>query len=132
MTGFEPRNSGIGSDCSTNWATTTALVTKRFLLIIFRRKRQNEVRVSWRLSDEKKQSWPENFKPKFPNLRAIQLTFLSLSPSPTRISFLFLSAFYFARYEYFFNESVSVGFSFFVKLCHFQPLFSLYSSFQYK
>ena len=24
MTGFEPRTSGIGSDCSTNWATTTA------------------------------------------------------------------------------------------------------------
>ena len=26
MTGFEPRISGIGSDCSTNWATTTAQV----------------------------------------------------------------------------------------------------------
>ena len=26
MTGFEPRTSGIGSDRSTNWATTTALV----------------------------------------------------------------------------------------------------------
>ena len=25
MTGIEPRTSGIGSDCSTNWATTTAL-----------------------------------------------------------------------------------------------------------
>ena len=24
MTGFEPRTSGIGSDCFTNWATTTA------------------------------------------------------------------------------------------------------------
>ena len=24
VTGFEPRTSGIGSDCSTNWATTTA------------------------------------------------------------------------------------------------------------
>ena len=24
MTGFEPRASGIGSNCSTNWATTTA------------------------------------------------------------------------------------------------------------
>ena len=24
MTGFEPRTSGIGSDCSTNLATTTA------------------------------------------------------------------------------------------------------------
>ena len=24
MTGFEPQTSGIGSDCSTNWATTTA------------------------------------------------------------------------------------------------------------
>ena len=26
MTGFEPQISGIGSDRSTNWATTTALV----------------------------------------------------------------------------------------------------------
>ena len=26
MTGFEPRTSGIGSDHSTNWATTTALI----------------------------------------------------------------------------------------------------------
>ena len=26
MTGFEPRTSGIGSDRSTNWATTTALI----------------------------------------------------------------------------------------------------------
>ena len=25
MTGFEPQTSGIGSDCSTNWATTTSL-----------------------------------------------------------------------------------------------------------
>ena len=25
MTGFEPRISVVGSDCSTNWATTTAL-----------------------------------------------------------------------------------------------------------
>ena len=25
MTGFEPRTSGIGSNCSANWATTTAL-----------------------------------------------------------------------------------------------------------
>ena len=24
MTGFEPRTSGVGSDCSANWATTTA------------------------------------------------------------------------------------------------------------
>ena len=29
MTGFEPRTSGIGSDRSTNWATTTA----RFLIL---------------------------------------------------------------------------------------------------
>ena len=28
MTGFEPRTSGIGSDCSTNWATTTSHFTK--------------------------------------------------------------------------------------------------------
>ena len=27
MTGFEPRTSGIGSDRSTNWATTTAEVS---------------------------------------------------------------------------------------------------------
>ena len=26
MTGFEPQTSGIDSDCSTNWATTTAQV----------------------------------------------------------------------------------------------------------
>ena len=25
MTGFEPRISGVGGDCSTKWATTTAL-----------------------------------------------------------------------------------------------------------
>ena len=35
MTGFEPQTSGIGSDRSTNWATTTALrcaflLTKKF------------------------------------------------------------------------------------------------------
>ena len=30
MTGFEPRTSGIGSDRSTNWATTTSL--KQILL----------------------------------------------------------------------------------------------------
>ena len=28
MTGFEPRTSGIGSDRSTNWATTTAQYTQ--------------------------------------------------------------------------------------------------------
>ena len=32
MTGFEPRISGIGSDCSTNWATTTALHTSTLYL----------------------------------------------------------------------------------------------------
>ena len=30
MTGFEPRTSGIGSDRSTNWATTTALESQLF------------------------------------------------------------------------------------------------------
>ena len=34
MTGFEPRTSGIGSDRSTNWATTTAL--KRILFALSR------------------------------------------------------------------------------------------------
>ena len=29
MTGFEPRTSGIGSNCSTNWATTTATVPQQ-------------------------------------------------------------------------------------------------------
>ena len=32
MTGFEPRTSGIGSDWSTNWATTTALLYTMVLL----------------------------------------------------------------------------------------------------
>ena len=31
MTGFEPRNSGIGRDRSTNWATTAATV---FMILI--------------------------------------------------------------------------------------------------
>ena len=31
MTGFKPRTSGIGSDRSTNWATTTA----HFTIVIF-------------------------------------------------------------------------------------------------
>ena len=35
MTGFEPRTSGIGSDRSTNWATTTA----NYLYI--------DIRVEW-------------------------------------------------------------------------------------
>ena len=30
MTGFEPRTSGIASDLSTNWATTTAQVVALF------------------------------------------------------------------------------------------------------
>ena len=30
MTGFDPRTSGIGSDRSTNWATTTALIVDVF------------------------------------------------------------------------------------------------------
>ena len=30
MTGFEPRISGIGSDHSANWATTTALFLHKF------------------------------------------------------------------------------------------------------
>ena len=33
MTGFEPRTSGIGSNCSTNWATTTAPVEWNFIWI---------------------------------------------------------------------------------------------------
>ena len=31
MTGFEPRTSGIASDLSTNWATTTAQVVALFM-----------------------------------------------------------------------------------------------------
>ena len=31
MTGFEPRTSGVGSDCSTNWVTTTARLSLCFL-----------------------------------------------------------------------------------------------------
>ena len=31
MTGFEPRTSGIGSDRSTNWATTTAQHIRYFI-----------------------------------------------------------------------------------------------------
>ena len=35
MTGFEPQTSGFGNDCSTNWATTTALPpTPQKILII--------------------------------------------------------------------------------------------------
>ena len=34
MTGFEPRISGIGSNCSTNWATTTARPNYFTLLIL--------------------------------------------------------------------------------------------------
>ena len=33
MTGFEPQTSGIGSDHSTNWATTTAHLKAFFILI---------------------------------------------------------------------------------------------------
>ena len=33
MTGFEPRTSGIGSDRSTNWATTTAQQDSKFTAI---------------------------------------------------------------------------------------------------
>ena len=36
MTGFEPRTSGIGSDRSTNWATTTAHGSTVFRGIIIR------------------------------------------------------------------------------------------------
>ena len=35
MTGFEPRPSGIGSDCSTNWATTTSQPVNSYLCICF-------------------------------------------------------------------------------------------------
>ena len=34
MTGFEPRTSGIGSDRSTNWATTTAQPTNTLIFFI--------------------------------------------------------------------------------------------------
>ena len=34
MTGFELKTSGIGSDCSTNWATTTALSELVHLLLL--------------------------------------------------------------------------------------------------
>ena len=33
MTGFEPQTSGIGSDSSTNWATTTALFSSSLYLL---------------------------------------------------------------------------------------------------
>ena len=33
MTGFEPRTSGIGSNCSTNWATTTSHVSVLYVYI---------------------------------------------------------------------------------------------------
>ena len=33
MTGFEPWTSGIGSNCSTNWATTTAVLNSLLLLL---------------------------------------------------------------------------------------------------
>ena len=33
MTGFELRTSGIGSNCSTNWATTTAPITFFFIFV---------------------------------------------------------------------------------------------------
>ena len=33
MTGFEPRTSGVGSDCSTNWATTIVLHLLLFTLV---------------------------------------------------------------------------------------------------
>ena len=36
MLGFEPRISGVGSDHSTNWATTTAPVGKQFILLFTR------------------------------------------------------------------------------------------------
>ena len=34
MTGFEPRTSGIGSNRSTNWATTTALLLRKLHLFL--------------------------------------------------------------------------------------------------
>ena len=38
MTGFEPRTSGIGSDRSTNWATTTAIFIINCMIIERRRR----------------------------------------------------------------------------------------------
>ena len=35
MTGFELQTSGIGSDCSTNWATTTAQLIKSSRMFSF-------------------------------------------------------------------------------------------------
>ena len=36
MTGFKPQTSGNGSDCSTNWATTTAAHQSQFLISVVR------------------------------------------------------------------------------------------------
>ena len=44
MTGFEPRTSGIGSDLSTNWATTTSHQT-------FFIKLQSFTNVSWNVNN---------------------------------------------------------------------------------
>ena len=35
MTGFKPQTSGIGSNRSTNWATTTAQATTTALLYVY-------------------------------------------------------------------------------------------------
>ena len=35
MTGVEPPTSGIGSDRSTNWATTTAQSYKQFMIVTY-------------------------------------------------------------------------------------------------
>ena len=42
MTGFEPRTSGIGSNLSTNWATTTAKA-----LLYIRRLQQIRIVIRW-------------------------------------------------------------------------------------
>ena len=60
MTGFEPRTSGIGSDRSTNWATTTSQKNE-FLELDFR----------WGLFNEKLTNSPQEFPPPktfWPNL----------------------------------------------------------------
>ena len=50
MTGFESQTSGIGSNCCTNWATTTAQLAANFCFvsfIIFVRAKDNEINEPW-------------------------------------------------------------------------------------
>ena len=46
MTGFEPRTSGIGSDRSTNWATTTSQFNE-ILMLMFKRSLSNILQRFW-------------------------------------------------------------------------------------